>query len=125
MMWTELRALEEAPPIEAAWKQTIAEDSEFIWLVSRDDGTPIMVAGLYRVNVTLPIRIIWVAPYPSLRPFDLRGLKKLFQKIVEKIPSIVAEVDMSNAKAVALAKHIGLRHLRTNEFNRGTFAWPF
>jgi hypothetical protein len=123
MMWTELTDLSAAPPIELNWKKTVLSSSEYIWLVQRDDETPVMLAGLFRPSLWLADRLIWVIPYPTIRPIDLRGLRKLFAKIVAGIPNIVAEVDVTDKKAVALAKHIGLRLDHMKSPTEGIFRW--
>jgi hypothetical protein len=123
MMWTEIKSIYDAPPIQRSLKQTIAERSEHTWLITSDEGEPLFVAGLFRPSVLFELRLVWFYPYPALRAIHLRGIKKMLQIPASRISDLGAEVDLADRRAVSFAKHLGFKHVATVPSNIGVFRW--
>lgn len=106
-MWNRIARIENAPLGHTAKDNVVLNLCDYIWLISRDDGTPVMVAGLYKPIAVGGDNIIWMAPYPSLRPWDFRGMKKLMDLLKAGIPNLTAIVDVTQTAAVRTVEHLG------------------
>lgn len=108
MMWTRLERIEDAPSEGLLGaKARILDLSDYIWLVERDDETPILVAGIYTPTVVSGDKTLWMIPYAALRPMDWRGIVKLVAILKDGANSITAHVDRANAAAVRVVEHLG------------------
>lgn len=108
MMWTRLNGIADAPAEGLLGaKSRILDLSDYIWLITRDDGTPILVAGVYRPTIVSGDQTLWMIPYTALRPLDWRGIVKLFSILKDGINSITAYVDRDNTAAVRVVEHLG------------------
>lgn len=110
MMWTRIDRIADAPTEGLGEGKIASPDllntSEWMWLITRDDGTPIIIAGLYRHSMLFTDRLVWFIPYAALRAADWRGIRRLFAKLIEGVDSLTAVVDSGNAAAVRVVEHL-------------------
>lgn len=108
MMWTRIERVEDAPQegLLHKVKHHYCNLSNYIWLITRDDETPIMVAGLYR-PMTSREDFIWFIPYAALRPLDWRGIVKLVARLKAGTSALVAAVDPDSPAAIRVVEHLG------------------
>lgn len=79
-------------------------DSEIVYRISRDDGTPVGICGLIRPFALNVDRMIWFSPFLEFRPIDWRGMKRLLKILRAYCPYMYAIIEEDNRKAVRLAK---------------------
>ena len=68
-------------------KSQLMEESADIFLVSRDDDTPVLIFGVYTASVIAMWRLVWMITYPAFRPIDFRGAAKLFAQVRKYTPT--------------------------------------
>ncbi len=122
MMWNRIARIEDAPVGHSIKDKLLANLSEYIWLVTRDDSTPVCLGGLYRPIAIGGDNIVWFAPYPALRPSDWRGLKKLVDILKGGGIPLTALIERDNAAAVRVVEHLDFT-LITDAPER-VYKWP-
>ena len=97
-------------------KGRFVERAEAVFLLTRDDGTPVLVFGTFRFTPISQIRTVWMIPYAALRARDFRGMMKLFKLLRRYTPQLRALVREDHPAAIRVAEHLGGRYVQwTNE----------
>lgn len=122
MMWNKIARVEDAPTGHSIKDTIVVNLSEYIWLITRDDGTPVCVAGLYRQIAVGGDNIVWLAPYPALRAKDWRGLRRLFDVLKAGAKRLTAIVDTTNPAAVRVVEH--LNFALVSDGPERVYKWP-
>lgn len=122
-MWTELASLAEAPEGLAPADTRLAELSEYIWLIQADSGRLVAVAGLYFPTAVLRSAVLWLLPYPSLRPRDAIGLRKLTQVVLARTPDTALLIARDAERNARFAEWLGFMQIAGNE-EHWVYKWP-
>lgn len=104
-------------------KSQLMEESADIFLVSRDDDTPVLIFGVYTASVIAMWRLVWMITYPAFRPIDFRGAAKLFAQVRKYTPYLRAIVRNNQPHAIRTVQHLG--GVRVSDWNdeEGLFEW--
>jgi len=122
-MWTELERLADAPAGLPAADTRLADLSEYIWLIQADSGRLVAVAGLYFPSAILRAAVLWLIPYPSLRPRDALGLRKLTHVVLARTPNTALLIDRGEARNARFAEWLGFMRTELND-EHWVYKWP-
>lgn len=118
-----LRTTLDEVEVPGGFKSQLMEMSQDIFLVSRDDDTPVLLFGAYAASPIASARLVWMMPYPAFKAVDFRGAAKLFAQVRKYTPHLRAIVRNDQPHAIRTVEHLG--GTRVSEWNdeEGLYEW--
>lgn len=92
--------------------------SNIVYYLTRDDGTPLGVFGIWQYSILNPVPLLWLWLTSEVRHVDARGILRGFKHLQRYLPRCCAQVDETNSAAVRLVQHLGFTRIQ-----EGVYEW--